>query len=165
MIDYEVHRCSRRCAATDREFVPSEAIYSALVAEGKEVVRKDFGMSAWTGPPANAIGWWKGTVPGSNSKKVAWAPGEVLLGYFEELADNPARADVRYLLALLMVRRKLLRQDAIENEPDGSETLVVYSARTDQTYRTPVVMPAPERLAAVQQELLQLLQADGGAPA
>jgi hypothetical protein len=162
MLDYEVHRCSRRCAATDREFAPGEAIYSVLIAEGKDVVRKDYAVGAWTGPPAGAIGWWKGTVPSATNKKVSWAPGEVLIGYFEELANDPARSDVRYLLALLMVRRKHFRQEAIEKEPDGSETLVVFCPRNEQTYRLPAVMPPNDRLAEVQQELLQLLQAEGG---
>ena len=162
MIDYEVHRCGRRCATTDREFAPGEDIMSALISENGQVVRKDFALTAWATPPENAIGWWKSQVPHPLTKRMHWAPGEVMLGYFEQLAEEPEKADVRYFLALLMVRRKLLRQESIEKDAAGAETLVLFCPRNEAEYRTAVVMPTEDRLAIIQQELSQLLQADGG---
>lgn len=162
MIDYEVHRCSRRCAATEREFLPGETIMSVLISEGSQVVRRDYGLDAWQGPPEHAVGWWKSQVPHPSAKRLHWAPGEVMLGYFEQLAEEPEKADVRYFLALLMVRRKLLRQESVEKDEAGRETLVLFCPRNELEYRTPVVMPSEDRLAIVQQELSQLLQADGG---
>ena len=34
MLDFEVQRCTRRCAATDRELKPGETFYSTLVVVG-----------------------------------------------------------------------------------------------------------------------------------
>ena len=57
-MDYEIQRCTRRCAATEREFAPGEEFFSVLVAEGAELRRLDYCAEAWEGPPENATGNW-----------------------------------------------------------------------------------------------------------
>lgn len=157
MIDFEIQRCARQCAATGRDLKPGEAIFSALVPEGAEVVRRDYAAAAWTGPPDGALGHWKATVPDPHAKRVHWAPSDVMLHYFQELEARPDQADVRYLLALLMIRRKLLRLEATETNAEGREELVVYSAACDTTYRISVLPIAQERIAAIQQQLGDML--------
>ena len=108
MVDFEVQRCTRHCAKTEREFRPGETFVSVLMAEGAEVVRYDYSLEAWDQPPENAVGWWKSVMPEPNAKKVNWAPNDVMLHYFETLESDASKADVRYVLALLMVRRRIL---------------------------------------------------------
>ena len=38
-----------------------------------------------------------------------WAPNDVMLNYFERLLEDPTAEDARYVLALLLVRRRMLR--------------------------------------------------------
>jgi hypothetical protein len=106
MIDYEIQRCSRRCAATDRELKSGEVCYSVLVPEGAAVVRRDYAAQAWQGPPENAIGFWKSTLVDPHAGRLHWAPNDVMLNYFERLLEDPAAEDARYVLALLLVRRR-----------------------------------------------------------
>ncbi len=94
---------------TDRELQPGDVFYSVLVAEGAAVVRRDYLADTWEGPPPNAIGIWKSQVPDVHNKKMHWAPNDVILHYFEQLASEPDKADIRYVLALLMVRRRIVR--------------------------------------------------------
>ena len=94
----------RRCSTTGREFAPAEEFYSALVAEGAELRRLDYCVEAWQGPPPGAVGWWKSQVPDRNAARAHWAPNDVLLSFFDELADQPDKQDMRYVLALLLVR-------------------------------------------------------------
>src|SRR5207249_11242458 len=104
MIDYDIQRCSRRCAATERELKDGETCFSVLVPEGAAVVRRDYSAEAWQGPPENAIGWWKTTIVDPQAGRPHWAPNDVMLNYFERLLDDPAGQDARYVLALLLVR-------------------------------------------------------------
>ncbi|HTN76673.1 MAG TPA: hypothetical protein VL096_15550, partial [Pirellulaceae bacterium] len=113
MLEFDIHRGTKKCFATQRDFRPGETYYSVLIAEGAEVVRHDYCSEAWSGPPDDAIGWWKAQQPGASNKK-HWAPNDVMLQYFEQLADKPEQVDVRYVLALLMIRRRVVRQEAIE---------------------------------------------------
>ena len=132
MIDFEVQRCTRRCHATDRELKPEEHFYSVLVADGADVVRRDYSESAWEGPPEEALGWWKSQMPSADGNKVNWAPNDVMLHYFAQLDGVAEKADVRYVLALLMVRRRILRLEESETDEQGREVLVLSSSRNEE---------------------------------
>ncbi len=156
-MDYEIQRCTRRCEATDRELQPGEEFFTVLTTNGDKLVRHDYCMQAWQGPPQDAVGWWKSQVPLPEAKKMHWAPNDVMLHLFDELEQQPARQDMRYVLALLLVRRRVMRLEEEAKEPDGRETLVLYCPRREATYRVPVVMPDDARTNEIQQELTNLL--------
>ena len=154
MIDFEVQRCTRHCAASGRELKAGETFYSTLAAEGSQVVRHDYAEDAWQGPPEGVLGWWKSQMPHRESKKMHWAPNDVMLHYFEQIAENPEKQDVRYVLALLMVRRRVLR---LEEKEDSPGELVVFCPKNEQTYHVAIADPPAERVEAIQNELAELL--------
>jgi hypothetical protein len=157
VIDFEVQRCTRRCHATDRELLPGEFVFSALVKQGAQIVRRDWSPLAWTGPTLEMVSWWKTKLPEASAKRPALAPGEVMLELFESLEAASDQADFRYVLALLLVRRKVLKVDgdAAASEADG--LLCVHAPKTEQHWRVPVVMPSKVRAAAIQAEIGRLL--------
>jgi hypothetical protein len=158
-MDYEVQRSTRHCATTGREFAPGEEFYSVLVAEGAELRRCDYSAEAWQGPPAEAVGWWKCQVPDRTAGRSRWAPNDVLLGFFDELAEQPDKQDMRYVLTLLLVRRRVMRVEEERRDAAGRETLALVCPRRDATYEVPVVMPDdPARIGEIQQELAKLLE-------
>jgi hypothetical protein len=161
MLDFEIQRCTRRCAKTDRELQPGEEVYSVLLTEGAEVVRRDFSRQAWDGPPEEAIGWWKSRIPDATAKRANWAPNDVMLEYFQQLEAKPEKSDVRYVLALLMARRRILRLEDAETDDSGQESLVVFCPRNEVEYRVPVCLPDSQRAEEIQDELARLLLADG----
>ena len=143
-----------------------EEFYSVLIAEGAQVVRRDFSTEAWEGPPEECLGWWKATVPDPKSTKMQWAPNEVMLHYFEDLAQQREKRETRYVLALLLLRRKVFRlqpddvesDDSGDTQPDSSEeVLSVYCATNDASYQVRVVVPDEMKSAEIQNELAELL--------
>jgi Asp-tRNA(Asn)/Glu-tRNA(Gln) amidotransferase C subunit len=156
-MEYEFQRCTRRCAATGREFAPGETFYSALFEEGTELVRKDFAAESWQGPPEGTLGWWKSQMPSPNDKRMHWAPNDVMLQFFEQLAEQPDKQDMRYVLALLLVRRRVLREDEPELDEQGRQVLVLYCPRRDATYKVPTAIPTEARINEIQEELAKLL--------
>ena len=156
-MDFDLQRPSRQCTVTGREFAPGETFYSALIPAGATVLRQDYSAEAWQGPPDDALGWWKSQVPAAEVKKNQWVPNDAMLELFEELTDQPERADVRYVLALLLIRRRVLRLEETEKPAQGPETLLVYCPRRETDYKVPVVMPDGQRAAQIQQTLAQLL--------
>lgn len=161
MLDFDIQRCTRKCFAAERELRPGEMYYSVLVQQGADVVRRDYSEAAWMGPPEGTIGFWKSQMPGAGVKKLHWAPNDVMLHYFEQLAEIEDKQDVRYVLALLMIRRRVVRQEATETDERGREIAVLFCPKNEQEYRTPIVLPAAERVTEIQNELAQLLYADG----
>lgn len=165
LLDFEVQRCTRRCAATDRPLEPGETCYSVLESQGAEIVRKDFCAEAWGGPPEKVIGWWKSRIPEPTAKKVKLAPNDVLLDLFDQLAEQPDRGDMRYVLALLLLRRRVLRVETpaeLTHPSAGSdvETIAVYCPRREATYELPAMTPSEARIDEIQQQLSELLIAD-----
>jgi hypothetical protein len=165
-MEYEGVRCTRRCAATGRELRPGETFYSVLVAEGANLVRHDYSAEAWPGPPEKAVGWWKSQLPAREGVRLHWAPNDVMLDLLEQLADDPTRADMRYVLALLLVRRRVCRleeakydsqQEGAKHDLQQPETLVLYCPRREQEYRVSVAAPDEVRAAEIQEELARLL--------
>lgn len=160
LLDFDVQRCSRRCAATGRELAPGEMCYSALEVQGAEVVRRDFASEAWNGPPESAFGWWKSRIPQPTAKKIKLAPNDVLLELFDQLAGGEQQ-DLRYVLALLLVRRRVLRPEGpADGSQDDADKLTVYCPKRDTTYEVPAIMPSAERIDQIQQQLSELLLAD-----
>jgi hypothetical protein len=170
LLDFEVQRCTRRCAATDRALDPGDECYSVLEVQGADVIRKDFCADVWKGAPETALGWWKSRVPEPTAKKIKLAPNDVLLELFENLAAADEQQDLRYVLALLLVRRRVLRI-ALANETDADESEIdqpaaeahvmsLFCPKRDATYEVAVAMPTGERIDEIQQQLSNLLIAD-----
>ena len=162
MLEFHVQRCTRRCAGEDRELLSGEVFYAVLVAEGADVIRLDFSESAWQGPPADAIGWWRSRVPDPSSRKFQWAPNDVLLDYFERVDQRPDQLDVRFVLALLLVRRRVLRLEESSVDERGQEVMTLYCPRNESQYQVMVALPVAERMQQIQDELARLLEADAG---
>ncbi len=99
-------------------------------------------------------------MPAPNNKKIGWAPNDVMLDFFRELADKPEKEDLRYVLTLLLIRRRVMRLEETEEEQDGRPQLVVYCSRQEETYRVPVAHPNPTRTREIQDELASLLLAN-----
>jgi hypothetical protein len=156
-MEFDVQRCSRRCAETDREFRPGESFFSVLIPEGADVVRRDLSAEAWQGAPEDAIGWWKCRAPEPHAKKAQLAPNDVLLEYFQQLEGQSDRQDVRYVLALLMIRRRILRMEDTERDESGTEFLILFCSRNDTEYRVPSMQLTSSRVQAIQDELVGLL--------
>jgi hypothetical protein len=169
LLDFEVQRCTRCCAATDRALEPGDECYSVLEVQGADVIRKDYCSDAWKGAPAAAFGWWKSRVPEPTAKKIKLAPNEVLLELFDQLADKNEQQDLRYVLALLLVRRRVLRVDVANEQPHGeqgdaimnhgAESMTLYCPKRDTTCDVAISMPSGERIEEIQQQLSELLVA------
>jgi hypothetical protein len=130
-----------------------------LTTSGTQVVREDFAAEAWSGPPDHALGWWKSHVPSTEARKMHWAPNDVMLDLFEGFAADLEQADMRFVLALLLIRRRVLRLEETEYGEPG-ETMVLYCPRRDAEYRVTAASPSAERVNQIQQELARLLFAE-----
>jgi hypothetical protein len=159
LLDFEVQRCTRRCAATDRALEPGDLCYSVLEVRGADVVRKDFCADSWGGAPDGSFGWWKARIPEPTAKKIKLAPNDVLLELFDQLAERPDQADLRYVLTLLLIRRRVLRVDLGANDNDQNR-MTVYCPKRDASYDVFVSMPSGARIDEIQNQLSELLIAD-----
>lgn len=159
---YEIARNSKRCCVSERELRPGEVYFSALIDAPGGMQRKDFAAENWTGPPADTVGYWKGRIPPDDKPKAAQPiSDEAMLELFEkwENSDDAEKVQLRYVLALLLIRRKALKlQDMVQSEE--GEYLIVQRPRQKQTHRVRDPHLAEDQVQRVEQELTRLLEAD-----
>jgi len=142
---YEIPRTSGVCAATGKALEPGEAYYAALVeisdaerAAAQEkgeavnplgVKRVDYSAEAWESgdragdlPGASVYCFWKSIVPRPSEKKKLFVDDAVLMNLLERLADaeDDDKLAFRYVIALILMRKKLLRYDGAQKR-DGKE--------------------------------------------
>ena len=132
---YDIQRPTGVCAATGRELAPGETVYTALVdppaddrsEEQRKVndkgelpmLRIDVSADAWEDNsfrPPYLFGFWRTEVPEPNEKKkllVGDAAIQELMLSMDDATEDKQLA-FRYVLALILLRKKLLRHDGID---------------------------------------------------
>lgn len=125
LADFKVNRCTRRCHALSRPLRDGEWYYSVVIEQGDDLVRRDYSAEAWTEPPEGTVGWWKGRMPLAGTRKLVLAPDAVLVDLLRGLGDAADRRPLRYLLALTLLRRRIVtvvepREEASTSSPEKS---------------------------------------------
>ena len=158
MTNYQISGPARACAATGRELKPGEKVFSVLRDEGGRFVRTDYAADAWPGPPAGAVAWWAGRVPEAGRPAKPVINDDLLVDCFEHLAGttDPARQRFRYVVALLLMRRKRFKFDDARKR-DDAETLVVRDARSGRKHELVDPQLTEPEMDAVRDEVFRVL--------
>jgi hypothetical protein len=119
---YELDRASNCCVATGQPLVPGQQMVTVLIDDGQTLRRADYSMHAWQhgSRPPHVFGLWISTVPEPNTKPRMFVDDEVLMNLLRRLedADQPDRLAFRFVLMLILMRKKLLRYDKTEKRPN-----------------------------------------------
>ncbi len=158
MTDYQIQANSRRCTITGRELQPGEKFYSVLLDEAGKFIRRDYSGDAWTGPPEGTFSFWSGRVPQPEESRRLRIDDDLLLDCFQRLQGQtqPDRLNFRYVVALLLMRRKRFKFEEARVE-DGREILTLRCTRTKALYKVVNPRLSEEEMAAVQDEVLKVL--------
>jgi hypothetical protein len=157
-MDYQIQAPTRVCAATGRELKPGEAFYTVLLDEGGRFIRQDYSAEAWHGPPATAFSFWKGVVSAQEESHRPRIDDDLLVECFQRLEGQtePDRLNFRYVVALLLMRRKRFKFDEAKLEGDR-EILCLRCVRTRQVYQVVNPRLTESEMAAVQEEVFKVL--------
>jgi len=142
--EWEVEPAKGRCAVSGRQFQEGEEFYTVLFEDGESFRRADYSADVWQAPPEGSFCHFKTRVPIKEKRKKLLVDNELLLSFFTRLAEesDPLRVQFRFVLALILMRKRLLRYERSEKEsgaevwymtlmPDRSEHRVVNPRLTD----------------------------------
>lgn len=130
---YDIARPSGVCAASGEPIAPGRPYVAVLVErEGQEgLERLDFAADRWDagarpGPPFRVFGSWRALMQDGTAQKRAFIDDESLLDLLEQLegATEPSRQSFRYVLTLLLVRKRLLKFEGARQEAGARLMLV-----------------------------------------
>ena len=126
-MDYNIRPLGKNCSASGEPLTPGSACFSVLVMENGKLVRLDFNEDSWPGPPDNSVAHWRSAVPEAKAETVNPLDPDYLFEYFERLSEDASDREqkMRYVLALLLVRKRRLEIDGTRE--DGDETFLMVS--------------------------------------
>lgn len=161
-MEYQIAASSRRCARTGRTLAPGEKFFSVLYDRGGGFERQDISLEAWDGPPADAFSFWISRLPHAEQPRKIQFDDDLLFECFTRLEAEADEAKIRfrYILALLLMRRKRLKfEEAVIQ--DGEEYLHLRCSRTRQLHRILNPRLTEAQLAEVQAEVQNVLGVSG----
>lgn len=149
------------CARTGRPFQAGEQFYTLLFREGDGFRREDLSEEAWAQRNENIrpFSFWKTRYeppPAAPPEALAKESAEELLRRL--LAQNdPANANACYVLAVMLERKRVLKQVKTEQAEDRP-VLVYEHAKNGDVFMVPDARLRLDELEHVQQEVSQLLK-------
>ncbi|MEC9094111.1 MAG: hypothetical protein VX438_15490 [Planctomycetota bacterium] len=159
-MNFEFKRRSKICSKTDRELGPGEKYFSILFEQDGEVVRNEIAEVAWEGAPENCISWWQSRIPERDPNKFFWAPNDVGIDSFESFLNDEAKQVERFVLALLLIQKRIFKLVDTEKGEDGGETIYLSCNRRGSNYEVAVCHPESEEIDSIQDDLVELLFSD-----
>ena len=163
MMDFQIRKSTRRCHQSGRELVPGDVYFSELVPEGdgdSGLIRHDYCEDAWNGPSDSAVGWWRSRIPLRDSNRVYWVSDSLLLDYFLHQRNQPDNADRVWLMAMLLLRKKLVKQVDDFVDESGTRHLGLRLPEQGADIQVIAVAVEPAVAAAIQDEFAEHLFTD-----
>ncbi len=156
--EYEVGRPVGRCVVSGRALLPGEMFYSALFETATGFERRDYAAECWSGPPDGAFCTFRTRIAERPRRRRTLVGDDVLVNFFLRLADDdsPARWNFRFVLTLILMRKRIVKYEQTLREAD-METWQVRLVRDNSLHTVKNPRLTDEQAAAVTEELKAIL--------
>ncbi len=161
--EWQVESASGVCGKTGRALGEGEEFYTVLFEEGESFRRVDFSADSWDGPPEGCFCCFKSRTPVKEKKKKLLVDAEMLIGFFRRLEDEtePVRVQFRFVLALLLMRKRLLQYES-SRITDGQEVWEMLLTYDKSAHRVVDPHLTDDQIEDVSQQLSAILHSDMG---
>jgi hypothetical protein len=152
------------CRHCSRAFENGEPHVSALAVRGEEVAREDVCLSCWKSQSSHGdLFWWR-TRHDEERKRGIALNLEALDALFARLEGRceGQLAELRYVLCLVLMRKRRLKIERVERDADG-EALIVTRPRRNDVYRVAVFDFSPEKIDELRTRLQEVFEGSEGA--
>jgi len=153
-MDYEFRPLGKVCAGTGQPLQPGGVCFSVLVQKGDELERRDFSPAGWKGPPENTVAQWKCTVPAPVETKKKLVDPDAMMALFDRMTEegNPLDEKLRYILSILLIRMKRLKQESSRWEGEN-EFIQLISTQGEGTYEVRILQLEDNEMQELQESL------------
>ena len=161
MDNWEIDKPLGQCFGSGKAIEPGQDYYGALVETEEGLQRRDFCAEFWESEKPDVFCYWRTRLPRPDEKKPLFVDDEMLMAFFERLAEETEQEKVnfRFVLALILMRKRLLKYDATKTE-NGQE---IWRLRiVGQNTFAEVVKPDldNEQIEQLSSQIGQILHAD-----
>ena len=120
MDEWEINKPLGQCYGTERKIESGEEYFAALVETEEGLQRRDFCADYWESQKPDVFCYWKSRLPEPGQKKQLFVDDQMLMAFFERLEKetDPEKINFRFVLALILMRKRILKYDETKNDGD-----------------------------------------------
>lgn len=120
---YSVARAQGKCHVSGKAINPGDKFMAAVRETPLGLERLDIAPEYWDAfDKKDLLGYWHATMPEPTAKKQVFVDDAVLCELFERLAEasEPAKLNFRFVLGLILMRKRMLVYETthVENEKE-----------------------------------------------
>ncbi len=152
-----------RCSLTGEPFADGEHFFTVLYDEKSGFRREDLSEAAWlqrSGQGAKPFSFWRSKfevpTPAAPEALGKQSAEDLLRRCMEENA--PEHANLRYILALMLERKRLLKEVETKQAEDGSLLRIYEHAKTGEVFLIPDPQLHLDQIVQIQMQVADLLQ-------
>lgn len=176
--DYNIRRVGRQCAGCGKALEPGTRFTATLKERRQELFREDFCDQCRPKAPKtddrDVLCVWRGRVPEPTEKKRLLIDDDLLVNLFERLGDQLAERDsaeqapaadearirFRYVVALILMRKKLLIYDRMDTDDREREIWTMHLRGRDEKVFVMDPKLTEDRIAEVSANLSEIMEGD-----
>ena len=164
--EYNITKTAGRCVACERELAPGQELMATVREVDEELHREDYCLVCWEANPKDdspdLLGLWKTRVPAAKEKKKLLIEDALLVNFFHRLegVDAPGRVNFRFVLALVLMRKKLLVYDRSEKRDDGTEIWTMHLKGNETKYAVVDPHMDEDKIAEVGRQLGEIMEGE-----
>lgn len=162
MEEWEIEKPLGHCYGTGRKIEYGEEYFAALVETEHVLQRRDFCADYWEAEKPDVFCFWRTKLPHADQKKQMFVDDEMLMAFFERLAEEKEQEKInfRFVLALVLMRKRRLRYDSTRIE-GGEEVWRMRVVGGDKEFVS-VVNPHldEEQIEQLSSEIGEILQVE-----
>ena len=164
MTEWDIQSRSDTCALCQRPFTDKEPYHTSLSLTGAGYQRQDLCAACHASAPRDGVlSYWQGEYklpPPPAPEAIQKETAETLLRKLVESTD-PTHAATRYILAVMLERKRILKHRDTTHGENGADVLVYEHARSGESFMIPDPHLHLDELTHVQQEVANLLNPPG----
>jgi hypothetical protein len=161
MSEWEINKPLGLCSGSGRKIRYGEEYFGALVETAEGLQRRDFCAEYWNSEKPDVFCFWKSRLASPDQKKARFIDDEMLMAFFQRLENETEsrKVDFRFVLALVMMRKKILKYDQTKNNRDNE----IWRLRVVGENRTVDVLNphlSEDQIEQLSSQMGQILQTD-----
>jgi hypothetical protein len=167
--DFKIAKPVGACHTCQQPIPPGEEIVALARTSGEEIVREDYHPACWEQRDSQAVlsdsdvlGVWRTRIPKPEEKKKLLVDDSLLINFFERLdgTDETARIGFRYVLALILMRKRRLVYEGMERRDDGTEVWKMRFKGAEDFHEVIDPHMDEEKIAMVSASLGEIMEGD-----
>ena len=161
MEEWEIEKSLGQCCGTGKEIGYGEEFFAALIETEEGLQRRYFCADYWNEKEPQVYCYWKTKRPHPDQKKHIFVDDEMLMAFFERLAEETEQEKInfRFVLAMVLMRKRRLKYDSSKTE-NGKEIWRLRIAGEKEFVEVDNPHLDDEQIEQLSSQLGQILQAD-----